>query len=67
MRTLGYSLSYGDREEGIISVAVPIFNRRGELAFSLSIAGPAQRFTEEQAVNLVQQKQKMCRDVSTQI
>ena len=67
VRSLGYSLSYGDREEGIISVAVPIFNRRGELAFSFSIAGPAQRFTEEQAVNLVPQIQKMCREVSTQI
>ena len=67
VRTLGYSISHGDREEGILSVAVPIMNRHGELEFSLSIAGPSQRFTEENAVALVPQMQKMCREISTQI
>lgn len=67
VRTLGYSLSYGDREEGIISVAVPIFNRRGELEFSFSVAGPSQRFTEARALELVPKIQKMCREIAVQI
>lgn len=67
VRTLGYSVSHGDREEGILSVAVPIMNRQGGLEFSLSIAGPAQRFTEEMALSLVPAMQKMCREISTQI
>ena len=67
VRILGYSLSRGDREEGIISVAVPIFNRAGKLEFSFSVAGPSQRFTEERAIKLVPQIQKMCREIATQI
>ena len=67
VRTLGYAVSYGDREEGIFSVAVPIFNRKNELAFSFSVAGPAQRFTEETGLALVPGIQKMCREIATQL
>lgn len=67
VRTLGYSLSFGDREEGIFSVAAPIFNRKGEIAFSISVAGPSQRFTEERAIGLVPEIQKLCREAAQQI
>ena len=67
IRTLGYALSHGDREEGILSVAVPIMNRHGGLEFSFSVAGPSLRFSEEKAVALVPKIQKMCREISVQI
>ena len=67
IRTLGYALSHGDREEGILSVAVPIMNRHGGLEFSFSVAGPSLRFSEENAVALVPKIQKMCREISVQI
>lgn len=62
-----YSISHGDREEGIISVAVPIFNRRGEISFSLSIAGPATRFSEEIARSWVPKLQAISREIAEQI
>lgn len=67
VRMLGYAISAGEREEGIISVAVPVFNRRGKIEYSLSIAGPAMRFTQEKAVALVPDIQNMCREIATQI
>lgn len=67
VRTLGYAVSRGDREEGIFSIAVPIFNRSGGIEFSLSIAGPAQRFTEERGYTLIPSLQKMCREIAIQL
>ncbi len=67
IRTLGYALSYGDREEGIISIAVPVFNRQNEISFSFSLAGPSQRFTNERALALIPRIQKMCREIALQI
>lgn len=67
VRALGYATSYGDREEGIFSLAVPIFNRRGDIAFSFSVAGPALRFEENAAIALVPKLQRMCREIATQI
>ncbi len=67
VRSLGYAVSHGDREEGIFSIAVPIFNRRGDIEFSFSVAGPALRFSEESGQTLVPQIQKMCREIATQI
>lgn len=67
IRALGYAISTGDREEGIFSIAVPIFNRKGEVEFSLSVAAPDQRFTKEDALKLVPKLQKMSREIATQI
>lgn len=67
VRALGYAISYGEREEGIFSVAVPIFNRRGEIIFAFSIAGPASRFTEEIALSYIPRVQEMCREIANQI
>lgn len=67
IRTLGYAISWGEREEGILSIAIPIFNRRGEILFSFSLAGPASRFTEEIAKSLIPEIQRMCREISMQI
>lgn len=67
IRALGYAISCGEREEGIYSIAVPIFNRRGDITFSFSIAGPASRFTEEVALSWIPRIQAMCREIANQI
>ena len=67
VRTLGYSISWGEREEGILSIAVPIFSRKGEILYSFSVAGPASRFTEEIADSLIPEIQRMCRHISQQL
>lgn len=67
IRALGYATSHGENEEGIYSIAVPIFNRRGEIVFSFSVAGPASRFTEEIAQGWTPRIQAICREISNQI
>jgi len=43
----GYAVSYGEREENIISIAVPIFNRDGKISAALAISGPYQRLVDK--------------------
>lgn len=67
VRTLGYAISRAERDEGILSIAVPVFNRRGDIVFSFSVAGPAQRFSEEYAMSLIPKIQAMCREIANQL
>jgi DNA-binding IclR family transcriptional regulator len=39
----GEAISYGEREEGVISIAVPIFSAPSKAAYALSVAAPASR------------------------
>ncbi|MDR1977311.1 MAG: hypothetical protein LBQ42_01105, partial [Synergistaceae bacterium] len=64
IRARDYAISYGEREDGIISVAVPILDRHGNAACALSLAGPALRFTEERALALVPELQRICAEIS---
>jgi DNA-binding IclR family transcriptional regulator len=62
-----YAISYGEREDGIISIAVPIIDWHGNAVYALSIAGPALRFTEERALALVPKLQQICVEVARQL
>lgn len=42
-REQGYSISKGEFLEGIVSVGAPIFNKRGQVFASVSVAGPKER------------------------
>lgn len=64
IRADGYALSTGEREEGVLSIAIPIFDRRDEIKFTFSVAGPDSRFTRERAEEIVPQIQEMCREIS---
>ncbi|GEN32896.1 MULTISPECIES: IclR family transcriptional regulator [Aneurinibacillus] len=41
----GYATSSEEREQGAAAVAVPLFNRRGQLVAALSVSGPSNRLT----------------------
>lgn len=62
-----FAVSWGEREDGVFSIAVPIFSMQGDILFSFSVAGPATRFTEEIGLSLVQQIQQMCKEISLQM
>lgn len=47
IRELGYSMSRSEREEGVVSVAAPIFDSRHKVVAALNISGPAARIGEE--------------------
>ncbi len=47
IRKKGHAISYGEREEGITSIAVPIFHPKNKVTTVFSVAGPSVRFTDE--------------------
>jgi len=47
IRERGYATSFEEREPGAAAVAVPIVNRRGEVAAALSVSGPISRIGED--------------------
>ncbi|MDR2529666.1 MAG: IclR family transcriptional regulator [Synergistaceae bacterium] len=67
IRGQDYSISHGEREEGIISIAVPILDWRGNALYALSLAGPALRFTEERALTLIPRIQRICVEISRRL
>jgi DNA-binding IclR family transcriptional regulator len=62
-----YAISFGEREDGIISIAVPIFGWHGDIVYAFSLAGPALRFTEEKALALVPRLQRIGVEIARQL
>lgn len=52
IRDTEWSMSFGEREEGLAAAAVPIRNRAGAVHAALSISGPTARLTAERLVGL---------------
>jgi DNA-binding IclR family transcriptional regulator len=48
----GWSMSFGEREEGLAAAAVPIRDRAGAVIAALSISGPTTRLTVERLESL---------------
>jgi DNA-binding IclR family transcriptional regulator len=67
IRTQDYAISRGEREDGILSLAIPIFDREKKASLSLSIAGPSTRFDDEKVAALIPRMQEMCTRISQQI
>lgn len=47
VRSDGYAVSHGEREEGLSAVAVPVTGRSGVGVAALALSGPTLRFTSE--------------------
>jgi DNA-binding IclR family transcriptional regulator len=43
-RTQGWSVSHGEREEGLSAISVPIRSKRGDATAALTLSGPTSRF-----------------------
>lgn len=52
IRTQGYSTSRSEREEGVVSVAAPIFDSHHKVVAALNISGPAARIDLEQMIEM---------------
>ncbi|MCM3729357.1 IclR family transcriptional regulator [Neobacillus cucumis] len=48
IRKSGIALNYEEYDEGLSSIAVPIFNYTGQVVAAISVAGPTNRILEEQ-------------------
>lgn len=66
IRERGYAITTGESNEGAMAIGVPIFDRRGKLLYSLSVAGPLDRmqrkgetFLKESIIQAAEQMTRM--------
>lgn len=62
-----YALDREELEIGLICVAVPVFNTKGELVAALSAAGPSQRFREDALDEYVETLEKGAKAIQQKI
>lgn len=67
IRKRDYAISRGEREDGILSMAVPIFNHEKAATLCLSIAGPSTRFGDDVVERLIPRMQEMSTRISQQL
>lgn len=66
-RERGYTVSMSELENHTASVAAPIYNYRGEVIASISIAGIEHDFTEEVVTHYGEQMKKAAEEISKQL
>jgi len=60
----GYSFSNGEREEGLVGIAAPIYNLKGEVIASLSLSGPSVRFLDDDLPKKIEETKKTAMEIS---
>jgi DNA-binding IclR family transcriptional regulator len=63
----GHALSLGEREEGLVGIAAPIFRGDGKIIASLSISGPAARFINEEMSDKINDVSRYCEEISKEL
>ncbi len=64
IREQGYSLDHEEREVGLTCIAAPIFNQRGKLVATVSIAGPIARIYGEKTTAIIQEVKRTAQQIS---
>ncbi|MFO7737757.1 MAG: IclR family transcriptional regulator [Desulfatiglandaceae bacterium] len=64
IRNQGYAVDDEELAYGLRCVAAPIFDHTGLPRYSISVAGPAMRFTEKRMQQIQQTVRKVCRELS---
>jgi DNA-binding IclR family transcriptional regulator len=67
IRERGYSTSWGGQEEGVNSVAVPIFTQGGQVMAAIGVAGPSYRFTPNKALETPEIVMGVAREVGKRL
>ena len=67
LRVLGYGISVSEREWGVSSVAVPIFDASAQPLACMTLSGPTARFTEEMVRELIPALKKACLEISLKL
>ncbi len=61
------AISFGEREEGITSIAVPIFTSRNQVEYTLSVAAPSARGTKEALAEFIEKSKEAARAIAKQL
>ncbi|WP_337998280.1 IclR family transcriptional regulator [Oleispirillum naphthae] len=67
VRETEQAVSHGEREQGIVSLAVPIFTTRNQVDYVLSVAAPASRATPELVRKYIALSKDAARKIARQI
>ncbi len=67
IREQGYAVSYGEWILEASGVAAPIYDQNGDVAAALTISGPTQRFTEENAENYSRMVTRVAHEISREM
>jgi IclR family acetate operon transcriptional repressor len=67
VRRLGYAVDNEEMEEGVRCLAVPIFDRRGDVAGAMSVSGPTTRMTPERVGQLGPAARRIADELSRQL
>ena len=67
IKSQGYAVDYEEFEIGLICVAVPIFNKKNEVVASLSAAGPANRFKQNELPNYLKKLKRGAEEIQLNI
>ena len=65
IRETGWSMSFGEREEGLAAAAVPIRDQAGGVSAALAISGPTARLTAERLEALRPQLSAAAQEISS--
>lgn len=67
LRLRGFGLSVSEREQGVSSVAAPIFDASPQPVACMTLSGPTARFTEEMVSELITALKKTCLEISLKL
>jgi len=63
----GYALSVGEREEGLVGLAAPVFNSQNKCIATISLSGPSSRFINESLSEKIFDVIKAAREISEKL
>jgi DNA-binding IclR family transcriptional regulator len=63
----GYAHSFEEREQGLASLSVPIWNNKGQVIASLTLSGPSFRFTIANNQKYVEEALRTAKQISYQL
>lgn len=64
LREKEYAVSRGEREEGVTSIAAPIFNANSKMVTALAISGPSMRFPEKELPERIEVVKNIAKKIS---
>lgn len=67
VREQGYSISYGELEEHLVAVGLPIRSRSGDAIAAVSISGPDTRLTPDKLPGLIRTGLETCAKISARL
>jgi DNA-binding IclR family transcriptional regulator len=63
----GFSVSYGEQDEGTIGISFPIYNYYGEVIASLAVSGPYYRFEGRNLENIKDKTRIISKKISSEL